>query len=143
MTNVHVSTNLSLTHGQSLTCLCEDDCNVDEMTQFHRHMSGGWLFATPTPTPTVISSVLSKRINLGTQDGELCVVCEFCVEVCGCFDMVPVLCVGVLVGVFLFVLVWSCVSVRLCVGVCGCVRVCCVCLVCAVKLWLCCVACER
>ena len=32
MTHVHVSSNQSLTHGQSLSCFCENDYYVDELT---------------------------------------------------------------------------------------------------------------
>ena len=84
-TTLHaVSSNQSLTHGQSFTCFCENGFHVD---QFHHHLSGGWCrrhvscrpsnvrfcssclqvicfivkhqpFPTPTPTPTVILRVL-------------------------------------------------------------------------------------
>ena len=34
MTNVHVSSTQFLTHGQSLSCFCENDYYVDELTSF-------------------------------------------------------------------------------------------------------------
>ena len=34
VTNVHVSSNQSLTHGQSLSCFCEIEHFVDELTSF-------------------------------------------------------------------------------------------------------------
>ena len=34
MTHVHVSSNQSLTHGQSFSCFCEKDYYVDELTSF-------------------------------------------------------------------------------------------------------------
>ena len=70
ITNVHLSTNQPLTHGQSLTCFCENYCYVDD---------------THTHTDRDLESVLDESINLRpaqTVNDVLCVsVCTVCVRV--------------------------------------------------------------
>ena len=107
MTNVHVSSHQSLTHGQSPTCFRENDHHYDELTSF------------TVSKPTVILRVLcvraSKMENFVFCVYRSVVCCVLFVVLC----CVVLCCVVCLCGVCT---VCVCVDVDMCVVLMACAR---------------------